>query len=658
MRPVVTTDYIVYNVVILLLMNRILLPLVTIVACFAIIPAAIGQTVPTEASQAEPRVLVAELVVSGVTGELSRELENIVYDAIQVKPGRPITKTQLQEDIQRVFATGQFAQVLAEPMDTPLGVRVAFLVEPNPVLQKVTLIGQTKLPENVVNTAFQTQYGKIINLRQFQSSIEVIQKWYQDQGYVLAQVVDVPKISPDGVVTIEVAEGEIEGIQIKFLDDAESDKDANGNPIRGRTRDFIITREMESKVGSIFNREIAQRDIQRVAGLRLFKDLKLAFEPGQDPRKVVLVLQPIERKTTLISPGANWSSRNGFSGTATAQLDNLGGNNQNLNASIEAGSRNFGFDIGFTDPWIAGDPFRTSYTVRGFRQQSTSLNFDGGENPVRLGNGDRPRVVRTGGGITFNQPLSKQVFERPEWIASLGLQYQQIDLQDADRNRVTRDALGNKLSASDNGRDIQLSMPLALTYDKRNNTLTPTQGSLLRLSSEQSIPIGKSSIFSNSLKASYSAYLPVKFTKLTPGCRKENATATDCPQAFAFNLTGGTVIGDLPPYNASFLGGTNSVRGYEDGEVGSARSFVQATAEYRFPIFSLVSGALFIDAATDLGSGSSVIGDPAGARRKPGSGLGYGLGARINSPLGPIRIDYGWNDRGENRIHFGLGERF
>jgi outer membrane protein insertion porin family len=411
-----------------------------------------------------------------------------------------------------------------------------------------------------------------------------------------------------------------------------------------------------------------QRDLQRVASLRLFKDLKLAFEPGQDPRKVVLVVQPIERKTLLVSPGANWSSRNGFSGTATVQADNIGGNNQNINASIEAGSRNFGFDVGFTDPWIAGDPFRTSYTVRGFRQQSTSLNFEGGDNPVRLSNGDRPRIVRTGGGISFTRPLSRQVFQRPEWTASLGLQYQQIDLQDADRNRVTQDALGNALSASGTGRDTMLSIPLALSYDKRNDPLTPTSGSLLRLSSEQSIPIGKSSIFSNSLKASYSTYIPTRLTQFTPGCRttsqksgqkpRDQSGANDCPQAFAFNLTGGTILGDLPPYNASVLGGTNSVRGYEDGEIGSARSFLQATAEYRFPIFSLLNAALFIDAATDLGSGDRVIGNPAGARNKPGSGFGYGLGARINSPLGPIRIDYGWNDRGENRIHFGLGERF
>ena len=50
--------------------------------------------------------------------------------------------------------------------------------------------------------------------------------------------------------------------------------------------------------------------------------------------------------------------------------------------------------------------------------------------------------------------------------------------------------------------------------------------------------------------------------------------------------------------------------------------------------------------------------NPAGLRGKPGSGFGYGLGLRIQSPLGPIRIDYGFGDRGQGRFHFGIGERF
>jgi len=30
----------------------------------------------------------------------------------------------------------------------------------------------------------------------------------------------------------------------------------------------------------------------------------------------------------------------------------------------------------------------------------------------------------------------------------------------------------------------------------------------------------------------------------------------------------------------------------------------------------------------------------------------------VQSPLGPIRIDYGFNNEGGSRLHFGIGERF
>jgi outer membrane protein insertion porin family len=212
--------------------------------------------------------------------------------------------------------------------------------------------------------------------------------------------------------------------------------------------------------------------------------------------------------------------------------------------------------------------------------------------------------------------------------------------------------LGNDLSFSGSGNDDLLTLQFGAVRDLRNNPLRPTSGSLLRLGVEQSVPIGSGSILLNRIRGSYSFYIPVHFTNFTKG-----------PQALAFNVQGGTVFGDLPPYEAFSLGGSNSVRGYDEGDVGSGRSFVQATAEYRFPVFSIsrattVDGALFVDFASDLGTGNDVPGDPAGVRGKPGSGFGYGVGVRVQSPLGPIRVDYGINDEGDSRIHFGIGERF
>lgn len=630
---------------------------------------------PTPSPESEARVLVGEVLV---TGAGKQELEDEVYRVIKTRPGQTATRTQLQEDINAIFATGFFANVQADPKDTPLGVRVTFQVEPNPILQGVRVEGSSLVQQNTVDEIFKPQYGNTLNYRDLQRGVQDLTKRYQDEGYVLAQVTDLPKVGEDGVVTLQVAEGNIEQVRVRFFDKEGKERlNKEGKP-SGRTRDFIVLREMETKAGKVFNRKTAERDLGRLSTLGLFEDVKLSLDPGADPRNAIVNVNVVERNAGSIAAGAGVSSASGLFGTVSYQQQNLGGNNQKLGAEIQLGERELLFDANFSDPWIAGDPYRTSYTVNAFRRRSISLIYDGGEQ-VQVSTGgtdtDVARILRTGLGVSFARPLSKNVFERSPWTSSLGFQYQSIRLQDRDGSlidpaapqfrrdpntglfNIATGATGADLSTSGTSRDDLLTAQLGFARDFRNDALRPTRGSLLRFSTEQSVPIGSGSIFFNRLRGSYSQYIPTRLLRLSPGCRA-NAKTPDCPQTFAFNIQAGTALGNLPPYEAFSLGGSNSIRGYEEGDVGAGKSFLQGTLEYRFPVFSVISGALFVDAGTDFGTGASLKGNPAGLRGKPGSGIGYGLGVRIQSPLGPIRIDYGFSDRGAGRFHFGIGERF
>jgi outer membrane protein insertion porin family len=600
-----------------------------------------GTPTPAPTSEQEPRVLVAEVVVTG-----AGDLENQVYQVIKTRPGRTTTRSLLQEDINAIFATGFFANVRAVPEDTPLGVRVTFVVQPNPVLRQVQIQGNQVLPQTIVDSIFSSQYGSIIDLNQFQKGIESVNQWYKDNGYVLAQVVGSPRVAADGTVTLNVAEGVIETIQVRFLNKAGEATDEQGNPIQGRTREFIITREFESKPGDVFNQEQIQADLQRVFGLGIFDDVRVSLNPGQDPRKVNVVVNVTERSTGSLTAGGGVSSASGLFGTASYQQQNLGGNNQQLGAEIQFGQRDLLFNLSFTDPWIATDPYRTSYTVNLFSRRSISLIFDGGDPKVDLPNGDRPVVSRLGGGVTFSRPLDRWL-GLEGWRASAGIQYQRVSIRQDGGELSPLDELGNNLSFSGRGIDDLLTLQIAAVSDRRNDANNPTSGSVTRISDEQSIPVGVGSILLNRIRASYSFYIPVRLTTFNPG-----------PQALAFNLQAGTVLGDLPPYEAFSLGGTDSVRGYDAGELASGRTFVQGTVEYRFPVFSVIGAVLFADFGTDLGSGSDVPGQPAEIRGKPGSGFGVGVGVRVQSPLGPIRIDYAVNDQGASQIHFGIGQRF
>ncbi len=598
---------------------------------------------PPTSTTPEPRVLVAEVLITGV----ENELKDLVYKEITTKPGRTTTRTLLQEDVNSIYATGFFSNVKVTPEDTPLGVRITFAVVANPVLKQVVVEtvpeGDKKqvLPPEVIENIFSKNYGQILNLQELQEDIKVLNTWYKDNGYDLAQVVGVPQLSEDGIVTLIVAEGLIENIKVRYFDEE------NAETTKIKTREFIITREVELKAGDIFNRNTAQKDLQRVFGLGLFKDVKLSFSPGEDPSKVVVNVDVVEGQTGSIAAGAGISSANGLFGTVSYQQQNFGGNNQTIATELQIDNRTFLFDLSFTDPWIGGDPYRTSYTVNAFRRRSVSLIFDGGDPEVNLPNGDSPRIVRTGGGVNFSRPIAENVFSPPKWRLATGFQYQHVEATDDEGDISPQDELGNNIAFSDSGQDDLFTLQFTASQDRRNNTQTPTAGSIVRLGIDQTIPLGSGNILFSRLRASYNYYIPISLINFSDG-----------PQTIALSVQGGTVIGDLPPYEAFSIGGMNSVRGYDEGEVGSGRSYAQATAEYRFPIFSIVGGVLFLDYGTDLGTGSSVPGDPAGVRGKPGSGFGYGIGVRVKSPIGPIRVDWGFNDQGDNRIQFGVGERF
>ncbi len=605
------------------------------------------------------QVLVSEVLVQGAEGELA----NQVYEAISTRPGQPTTRSQLQVDINAIFATGYFSAVRAEPSDTPLGVRVTFIVQANPVLKSVQAAGTQILTQDKLNEIFQPQFGKTLNLRELQAGIKDVNKFYQDKGYVLGQVVGSPQIDPDGTVTLQVAEGVIENIDVRY-------KNKEGEPAKGRTKKHIVTREMRTKPGEALNKDKLQVDLRRIFDLGLFEDVQVALEPGEDPRKVVVNLDVQERKTGNFSAGAGFSSNSGLFGTASYTQNNLGGNNQKLNTQIQIGTREYLFDASFTDPWIATDPYRTSYTVNLFNRLTRPLVFDGGKTDINIGDPGAPpapgstipgqifadtdvtpRVNRLGGGVTFARPLTKNPDKMAKaWTASAGVQYQRVSIRDENFRVSKFDVLGNNLSFSGKGSDDLFLVQLGLSRDLRNDTQDPTKGSVIRFGVDQSIPVGLGSITMTRLRASYSQFIPVKLLNFTKG-----------PQALAFNFQAGTVLGDLPPYEAFTLGGGSSVRGFDEGDVGSGRSFFQATAEYRFPLIKFlggIGGVLFVDYGTLLGTQDNVPGSPGIVRGKPGQGLGYGVGVRIKTPIGPVRLDYAWSDDGGNRFQFGFGQRF
>lgn len=586
------------------------------------------KAVPTQSARSNDLVVIAtDVQVVGASDELQQSVRKV----IQTRVGGETSPNQLQRDVTAILDTSLFANARVNSRSTPTGLSVVYQVEPV-VVRSLQLSGARALTLDVALERFKPQLGATINPFTLNQGVKQINQWYAQKGYKLARVLSVQP-SPDGVLTLEVAEGVVGNVKFRFLNPDGKPIDEQGKPVQGRTQHDFLRRQLKLKPGQVFREDLAQQDLQQLYQVGLFQNVKVALE-GDAIVDVVYNLTELPATAVNASPGYN--EDNGIFGTVVYSDQNVGGVNDRLGLALQLSLRDLQFGANFTSPYRATTPNRLGYQVNAFRRREISQNFD---EDIKLPNNDKARESQFGGSITLQQPID-------EWQTSLGLNYRRTSIRDRDGDISPVDQLGNSLSFSGTGIDDLITVSFNATKDQRDNFIYPRQGSVLSVSAEQSIPIGQGNISMNRLRANYSHYFPVQLLG------KEES------EVLAFNIQAGTTIGDLPPYEAFNLGGVNSVRGYGLGDVGSGRSYVLASAEYRFPIFKIVGGTVFADFASDLGSGDTVLGEPASVRGKPGNGFGYGFGVRLDSPIGLIRADFGINDRGYSRLQLGIGQRF
>ncbi|MDB9336848.1 BamA/OMP85 family outer membrane protein, partial [Nodularia spumigena] len=575
-------------------------------------------------------VTATDVQVVGVT----QELQQIVRQVVKTKVGGETSQSQLQQDVEAILETGLFASANVNSTTNPNGLNVVYQVQPV-VVRSLQLSGAKILTYQVAQERFQSQIGKPISPEGLKQAVEQIDQWYADNGYQLANVLSIQPNS-EGILTVNVAEGVVGDIKFRFINDDGQTIDSKGEPVKGRTQPDFLRNQLKLKPGQIYQENAVRQDVQQLYRTGLFESVNVAFE--REANKVDLIYEVKEFGARAINVGGSYNADLGLLGTLSYQDQNIRGINENLSVNVGLSRNDLQFNTKLSSPYRATEPDRLGYTVNAFRRREVSETLD---EKITLPNGDKVREGQIGTGISFVQPLD-------DWDTTLGFNYTRTSISDRQGNITPTDAQGNRLTASETGIDDLATVSFTASQDNRDNIFNPTQGSLLSLSTEQSVPIGQGNITMNRLKANYTQYVPVKLFN----------TNNTQPQVFAVNFQAGTVIGDLPPYESFNLGGSNSVRGYDVGDIGSGRSYVLATAEYRFPIVPVLGGVVFADFASDLGSGETVLGDPAGARGKPGQGFGYGAGVRIDSPLGLIRADYGINDQGESKVHLGIGQRF
>lgn len=681
------------------------------------------------AKPAEPRVLISEVVIEGLQGHPEQErLELAAYAAMAATPGSRVTRSELQTDLSAIYASGWFSDVRIQPVDSPLGVRLVVTVVANPVLQSVTLDpADAKVPPQVVTDTFAADYGRTLNFNTLQTRMQELQKWYADQGFSLARVTGPQRVSPDGTVELLVRQGIVDGVEVQFLNKEGESTNDKGQPIKGKTKPWVVTREVSMKPGQVFNRKDLEEDIKRLYGTGLFSDVKVTLQPvPSEPGHVVIVLGIVEQSTGSLSGGLGYSQSQGVFGQIQLQDSNLRGRAWDAALNFTYGQFGGLADITFTDPWIKGDRYRTAFRARlflsrevpqifqsqsngqfvtvsdvssgfynapataiannifsgsnlagktyGSVQQAQAANGDLGVNNNWFAlDGNTVAIQRFGGNLQVVRPLNGgNPYKRVPWNVVVGLNAQQVKPinftgtsmpyavgpQNFNGGTTT---VSNVICVAYNCATTNqlVGVRLAATMSTLDDPRNPTSGNFLSLGTEQFVSVGPDSPTFNRLRASYTYFIPVNWLKLFKGCRPKPGETADCKQALAFQVTAGTNVGNLPTYEAFCLGGGNSVRGYYDCDLASGKSFGEATIEYRFPIFRIISGELFIDGGTAFGSQANVPGNPGGLLSKPGQGYSIGTGLIVTTPVGPLRLEVASQDLSGNwRFNLGVGWKF
>ncbi len=453
----------------------------------------------------------------------------------------------------------------------------------------------------------------------------------------------------------QVAGPTIADVQIRLID-------ASGT-LRPDVSSPSFRQALDLHPGDPYDSHVVKTRIEKVKNFA--EQVTLTTEPTAAPQQIVLIITA-ERPNQLfygfgrfpeptalrgpLRPDVTDTVSNravGFSLGAYGGLADIGNSDQSIAIGVVGGVNALGLELDYTYQLDGTSGLAANFA----NQRGVETEFDNGEIDIDTPTGDDPWVHRIGGGVEYFREVN------PALSGAIGLSYQRITVRDDafSDNTFALDEVGNPLTVSDSGTDDLLTINLVGDLDYRDNPINPARGSRLLFGMDQSIPVGSANIFFNRISANYTYFMPLNLFGFAAGDR-----------TLVLNAQGGTILGDAPPYEAFSLGGPNSIRGYERGEVGSGRSFLQATAEYRFPItnFSVrrqdinLGGTLFTDFGSDLGSGSAVIGTPAESRDKPGSGFGGGFGLRAVTGFGTGRAELGINDQGDINVLFSVGDRF
>ena len=487
---------------------------------------------------------------------------------------------------------------------------------------EVKLAGDLIVPEAELARLIKLKPGDVFSRERLTESTKLIQDRLGNEGYAFASINPVPEINREkDEVTFTLYVDPGRRVYVRRIG-------IFGNT---NTRDEVVRREMRQMESGWYNTEKLNRSKQRVDKLGYFSDVQVDTPAVQGTTDQVDVeVKLTERATGNLTAGVGYSTAEKVILSAGVSQSNIFGTGNALSFQVSTGSINQVYSLSYTNPYYTDDGVSRGFDLYQRKVDASNLSAIGSYNTSTLGTG-----VRFGVPITEYDTINYGLaFER----TSIGL------LADTPQRYID---FVNQFGSS---ADSYLGS-VGWARDKRDSVIYTTSGTLQRITAEVGLPGGDLTYYRASYQHQWYYPLTRDLVFYTNG---------------QIGYAGGYENKPLPFFKVFYLGGVNSLRGYETASVGpkdtngdslGGSHLLLASAEILFPFPGLqkdksVRLSWFVDAGT--------VGEKYDFQEMRYS---TGLGFNWYSPVGPMKISFGkaLNPKPDDRlqsIQFTLGTIF
>ncbi|MFH1962787.1 MAG: outer membrane protein assembly factor BamA [bacterium] len=489
----------------------------------------------------------------------------------------------------------------------------------------IEITGNKLIPETEIRTKMKTGENILYNVISISQDMQMINNLYAEKGYISSQVIMEEDVDVDAktvLITFKISEGSQSYIE-KIL--------ITGNT---KTKDNVIRRELLVKDGSLFDGQNVRLSRQKLINLGYFEEVNFDIKPGTENGKKVLDIVVKEGKTGTFLFSAGYGSQPGGYGSIECALNNLKGKGYAMNIKGELGQNITNYEFGFTNPWFRDRKPKTLIGIDSWNSSDKYTDYTS---------------QRRGGAIRTSRDTSKHN------ALSCKYKYEEVSMRNMSANISDSIREWKEKWSEKYVKTSCLNLRFVRNTKMGDDIFNPESGCFWDISQDLvgGMLGGDVEYYKPTIDATY--YIP-SWCKFVLAVHSRFGIIT--------KLNGNNAP---PDYEKFRVGGHYSVRGYEErsicpqdanGKQEGGESVFVGNLEYRFPIApKQLYGVLFADCGNVWEKASDI--DFSELK------FGAGLGIRINSPIGPIRMDYAWrlNDaigqvKGESKIHFGIGPSF